>query len=235
MKITSLASSSKGNCYIVNDGQTNLMIEAGLSLKQLREKGVNPTSIDGLLISHEHQDHSKYWYQLMIYTNVYMSLGTFEELKNKKNIYTSSNLKIISCERSFKIGTFIVFAFRTQHDAKEPFGFYLYSQLTKETVLFATDTYYINNRFDNLQYVMIECNYEQEALDNNPNMSKARKIRTMKSHFELSNVLNFFRSNDLSRLKEVYLMHLSNGNSNRVKFKTKVQQVTGVPVYVCEE
>lgn len=233
MKITSLASSSKGNCYIVNDGKTNLMIEAGLSLKQLREKGVNPTSIDGLLISHEHKDHSKFWYQLAEYTKVYMSFGTFEEL-DKKN-YICTNIKFITPYVSFRLGTFIVYAFHTEHDAKEPLGFYLYSLYSKETLLFATDTYYINNRFDNLQYVMIECNYKLEWLENNPNVSKARKLRTMRSHFELENVLKFFKANDLSKLKEVYLIHLSRGNSNADEFKTKVQQVTGVPVFICEE
>lgn len=234
MKITSLASSSKGNCYIVNDGQTNLMIEAGISIQQVREKGIDPTSIDGLLISHEHKDHCKYWYQFIKYTTIYTSLGTYENL-DKKDYLLSVNVKIVSPNVSFKVGSFIVYAFHTQHDAKEPFGFYLYSLKSHETLLFATDTYYINNRFDNLQYVMIECNYKREWLENNSAISKARKIRTMRSHFELGNVIEFFKANNLSKLKEVYLLHLSNGNSNATEFKQKIQEVTGVPVFVCEE
>ena len=234
MEITSLASSSKGNCYIVNDGKTNLMIEAGISLQQIREKGINPASIDGLLISHEHKDHCKYWYQLAAYTTIYTSKGTFENLDNKDSL-NSFKVRTVEVNKSFKLGSYIIYPFRTEHDAKEPFGFYIHSTKTNENLLFATDTYYINNRFDNLNYVMVECNYDREYLEKNPNISKGRKLRTMRSHFEINNVLEFLNANDLSNVRLVYLMHLSNGNSNAETFRKRVEEVTGVPVIICEQ
>ena len=233
MEITSLASSSKGNCYIVNDGKTNLMIEAGISLQSMREKGINPASIDGLLISHEHKDHCKYWYQLVNYAPICMSMGTYEGLDKKDHNIT--NIKIVTANKIFKLGSYIIYPFRTEHDAKEPFGFYIHSTKTNENLLFATDTYYINNRFDNLNYVMVECNYDREYLEKNPNISKGRKLRTMRSHFEINNVLEFLKANDLSNVRLVYLMHLSNGNSNAETFRKRVEEVTGVPVIICEQ
>lgn len=233
MEITSLASSSKGNCYIVNDGKTNLMIEAGISLQQIREKGINPASIDGLLISHEHKDHCKYWYQLVNYAPICMSMGTYEGLDKKDHHIT--NIKIVTANKIFKLGSYIIYPFCTEHDAKEPFGFYIHSTITNENLLFATDTYYINNRFDNLNYVMVECNYDREYLENNPNISKGRKLRTMRSHFEINNVLEFLKANDLSNVRLVYLMHLSNGNSNAETFRKRVEELTGVPVIICEQ
>lgn len=48
---------------------------------------------------------------------------------------------------------------KTEHDAKEPLGFLIYSRTTREKLLFATDTYYIRYRFPGLTHIMIECNY----------------------------------------------------------------------------
>lgn len=61
MKIKSIASSSKGNAYLISDFQTTVLIECGISLKELKRKTnfIVPGVIDACLISHEHGDHSK--------------------------------------------------------------------------------------------------------------------------------------------------------------------------------
>ena len=82
---------------------------------------------------------------------------------------------------------------------------------------------------------MVECNYDREYLENNPNISKGRKLRTMRSHFEISNVIAFLKANDLSNVRTIFLMHLSNGNSNAETFRKRVEQATGVPIIVFNE
>lgn len=69
MEIKVIASSSSGNCYFVSDGITNLLIEAGVNLNRIR-KYVNPSSLSGCLISHEHLDHSKYAKEIAKYCNI---------------------------------------------------------------------------------------------------------------------------------------------------------------------
>jgi phosphoribosyl 1,2-cyclic phosphodiesterase len=58
------------------------------------------------------------------------------------------------------------------------------------------------------------------------------KNRLMKSHFSLANVKEFLRANDLSRVQEIWLIHLSDGNSDAARFKREIQELTGKMVYV---
>ena len=104
--------------------------------------------------------------------------------------------------------------------------------------MFATDTYYIRNRFKGLNYIMIECNYSIDILEyniNNDLISKTVSSRLRRSHMELGNVKKFLKANDLSRVKEIYLLHLSSSNGDEKMFKSEIEKTTGVPVIVCKE
>ena len=60
MTFTSLASSSRGNAYVVSDGETTLLLECGLSFRELQKRlGYGVADITACLVSHEHQDHAK--------------------------------------------------------------------------------------------------------------------------------------------------------------------------------
>jgi phosphoribosyl 1,2-cyclic phosphodiesterase len=63
-------------------------------------------------------------------------------------------------------------------------------------------------------------------------VSKALKSRLLKSHFSLENVKQFLRANDLSRVREIWLLHLSDGNSDAERFKREVMELTGKPTYI---
>ena len=80
----------------------------------------------------------------------------------------------------------------------------------------------------------MECNYSNDILEQNKSISKTQKNRLYKSHFELENVKDFLRSQDLSQVKEIYLMHLSSANSD-VRFKNEIMALTGIPTIVCQE
>lgn len=232
--ITPLASGSSGNCYLISDGKTILMLECGISISKVREF-INISRINGCLISHEHQDHAKYIKDFIKYFPIYASKGTcaapnFSDLGNYKyNLYT---LDSAGCN----IGSFYVIPFKTQHDAREPIGFYIHSTENDENILFATDTYYIQPLFYNLTYIMVECNYSKDILQyniRNKKIDKAVANRLLKSHFELANVKKFLQANDLKNVRCIYLMHLSNGNSNAERFKKEIQSLTGIPVKIC--
>jgi len=110
----------------------------------------------------------------------------------------------------------------------------VYSTVTKEKLLFATDTFYIKPKFAGLDYIMIECNYAKDILDKNDTNKKV-KNRLYSSHFELENVKEFLKANDLSQVKAIYLMHLSDGNSDEIRFKHEIMALTGKPVIVCQK
>ncbi len=232
MDITPIASSSGGNAYLISDGVTILLLEAGVKLEKIQEK-IDLTSIRACLITHEHGDHASCAKHIARWMPVYSSKGTFDCLDFGVYNYQKN---IIKAGKEESVGTFRVIAFKTQHDAKEPFGYLLKSIITNETLLFATDTYYISNKFDALDYIMIECNYDESILKRryaSEEVSKLQYKRLYNSHMSLDNCIKFFKANDLSRLKEVYLMHLSDKNSNEKEFKRKIQEITGCMVYVC--
>ena len=232
MVIQPIASSSKGNCYLLDDSKTQILIEAGISFNNLIRK-VNISNIKGVLVSHEHLDHAKGVKDLIRRgKKVYSAKETFDALVIYSPSFYAKQLK----EGELKmIGSFAVIPFATQHDAAKPLGFYIKSIHTNETLVFATDTYYVKNTFKNLNYIMIECNYANDILDNNKGISKSQKERLYKSHFELENVKEFLRNQDLSRVKEIYLMHLSNANSDEERFKNEIMALTGIPTIVCQE
>lgn len=231
MEIKVIASSSKGNCYLLDDGKTQILIEAGITFNKLIRK-VNISNISGVLVTHEHQDHAKAVSDLIRRCKrVYSSQETFDALGIEKNVLAKP---IVEYQLQM-IKTFAIIPFPTQHDAAKPLGFLIKSLVTNEVVLFATDTYYVKNKFEGLNYIMIECNYANDILEKRENISKKQKDRLYKSHFELENVKEFLRNQDLSQVKEIYLMHLSSGNSDEERFKREIQELTGIPVYVCQE
>lgn len=232
MEIAVLASGSSGNCYKVSDGQTSLLLECGIPFKEIQKKlCFKLYEIDACIVTHEHQDHSKATMDLLKSgIEVCMSTGTASMFKH-------DFFKVTTIEplKQFKIGSFDILPFDVQHDATEPLGFILYSRVTKEKLLFATDTYYVKYRFSGLNYIMVECNYALDILRYNFESGKltlALKNRLLQSHFELVNVKKFLQANDLSKVKEIYLLHLSAGNSDENRFKREIQELTGKPVII---
>lgn len=229
--ILPLASGSKGNCYRITDGRTPLLLECGIKYKDIqRALKFRVSEIAGCLVSHEHIDHSKACKDLMkAGIDCYMSRGTTGALG-----LSGHRLHIIQKKQQFKLGTWTILPFETQHDAQEPLGFLLANQYG-EKLLYATDTYYIRYRFQGLTHIMIECNYSLDILRNNVangSVEPALKNRILKSHFSLENVKKFLQVNDLGKVQEIWLLHLSDGNSDAERFKREIQSLTGKPVYI---
>ena len=224
MYIKSFGSSSKGNCYLISDGFSSLLLEAGLSFDKVK-KDVKLHKLSGCFVTHEHKDHSKYVSSLLYHcVKVYMTQGTKEASK------LEDNYNLITCKYRQTVisGTFKVTFFETQHDAKEPAGFLIESLKTGERLLFATDTYYIKYKFKNLDYIMIECNYDLDILNRNiesGKISSSRKNRILKSHFSLQNVVKYLKCLDLKKCKKIYLMHLSDDNSDELHFQETIMKI----------
>lgn len=235
IEIKVLASGSTGNCYWISDGRTPLLLEAGLPLQKIREgTGFQVSNLAGCLISHEHGDHSRGIPELVkAGVNCFMSQGTAEALGMQ-----SHRIKILEAKKNCHIGTWQVMPFKVQHDAAEPFGYLLRSTKTKEKLVYITDSSYSRYTFNGLSYIMVECNYSMEILNENIQAGRvpaAQKKRILQSHFNLENVKDFLQANDLSQVKEIWLLHLSDRNSDAELFKREIMELTGKPVYVAGE
>ena len=158
-----------------------------------------------------------------------MSRGTAEALG-----ISGHRINVIKTKQQFRIGTWTILPFETQHDAAEPLGFLLANQ-DGDKMLYATDTYYIRYRFQGLTHIAVECNYSLDILRANVEaglVEPALKSRILKSHFSLENVKEFLKANDLSKVEEIWLLHLSDSNSDAKRFKREIQELTGKMVFV---
>ena len=175
-------------------------------------------------------DHSKAVKEIMhAGIDCYISAGTVEALG-----LSGHRLNIIKAKQQFRIGTWTALPFDTQHDAAEPLGFLLANQ-AGDKLLYATDTYYIRYKFHGLTHIMVECNYSLDILKRNVDagaVPKELKSRILKSHFSLENVKRFLQANDLSKVQEIWLLHLSDNNSNAERFKREIQELTGKMVFI---
>lgn len=229
-----LGSGSSGNSYLIYDGASALLIEAGLKRSEIISGYFDYLNkVCGCLISHEHKDHSKSAADLAKYgIDLYASKGTFEGIGR---ITQKHRCNMISAGRQFKLGTYTVMPFETKHDCNDPLGFLIYSSVTREKLLFATDTYYIPNVFKDLNIIMVECNYTEKIMEKriqNGTLNRSLALRIQESHFALENVIDFLNANDLSCVSVIYLLHLSADNSDPQLFKHKIMKLTGKAVYV---
>lgn len=235
LDIHCLASGSSGNSYAIDDGESVLLLEAGINIKKMLQGYYNMLDrVAGCLITHEHNDHAISTAKLHDSGfTIYASKGTLENIKGVN--YSDYGYVPVTAGKQFSVGSYIVMPWQAQHDCAEPLGYLIYSTTTKDKLLFATDTCYIPNRFVNLNYIMVECNYSEKILKENQltgaiNGTLAKRLK--QSHFSLENVKNFLKSNDLSRTEEIYLLHLSSKNADSKLFKDEIQRLTGKLVKV---
>lgn len=235
MRLKILASGSSGNCYLLENKEEILILEAGITFKKIQE-GMNYKTgkVVGCMVTHEHKDHSKSIEQLTKNgIDVYASYGTIEASNLKENY----RLKVIKSQNKLKVGGFTVLPFDAQHDAAEPLGFLIQHE-DMGKLLFITDSYYCKYKFKGLDHIMAECNYKKEILQENIEkglVPECLKNRITKSHFELENVKEFLRNSDLSNTKNIVLIHLSSQNSNKELFSSEVEKSTGRPVYIAKK
>lgn len=223
-----LASGSTGNCYIVQAGEEILLLECGINFKNIKQGlGFDLSKVKGCLVTHEHKDHSKAINEVMkAGINVYLSEGTAASIENIE-IVSKYRLHSIKHREAFEIGGFSITPFTTEHDVAEPLGFLIYhSQIGK--LLFATDTYYLKYVFNNVDHILIECNYSEDVLPQLP----AWRARTIKSHMSLETLKEALRTWDLGNTKEIVLIHISQDNGDPDRFQAEINELTGIETYV---
>jgi phosphoribosyl 1,2-cyclic phosphodiesterase len=241
INILSLASGSTGNCYSLSDGKSSLLIECGIPIARIKQ-GLNFKlhEVSGCLATHSHQDHSKSVYHILkAGIPVFMSMPCAEEL----GVFHDHGIRIIYRDKWYTIGSFCVQAFATIHDGKtesdwNTLGFYIKHLDSDERILFCTDSAYIRPRFKGLTRILIECNYSEDRITenlNNGSLDPGQYKRILATHMGLTQCVKFLKSNDLTNLKEIYLIHLSSGNSDEELILKTIRQVAGVPVICCAE
>jgi phosphoribosyl 1,2-cyclic phosphodiesterase len=233
MKLKVLGSSSKGNSYLLESSSGQILVlEAGIRLAEIKKQiEFKIMDIIGCLITHEHGDHAAYANQFTeAAIDVYCSKGTATKFKPHHRINTITALD------SVRIGEFKVVPFNVIHDAAEPFG-YLINHPECGTTLFLTDTFYSEFTFKGLNNIILEVNYDVDILDANiesGRLAPSIKSRIITSHMSIQTALELLEANDLSKVNNIVLIHLSDGNSHEINFKKEIEVATAKTVTVAD-
>lgn len=191
MNIYSLASGSKGNMTLIESQKVLLSIDIGISKNKMQDKlnslGFSFHSVQYLLITHEHSDHTsglKKFLESHV-PRIFMTQGTYESLDEDIKHTLKSKLHIIQSEVPFYIEHLKITPFLLSHDAKEPIGFVIEDQHHK--IVHGADTGYIDLAYQELlkhaHIYIIESNHHPEMLLQSPRpMQLKRRILGEKGH-----------------------------------------------------
>ncbi|MDF2931253.1 MAG: fold metallo-hydrolase [Chryseobacterium sp.] len=230
MKLKVLGSGSKGNAYLLENEEEALLIECGVNIMDIKKAiDFKVNKISGCLVTHEHGDHAKSINEVLgSGINVYATAGTFQNSTSKNTV--SSRKVVIPQKGQFKVGNFNVISFPTIHDVAEPCGF-LINHKDCGTVLFLTDTVYCPYTFKGLNNIIIEANYDANIINEKLGDKKFLRDRIYNSHMSIDTCMDFLLANDLSRVNNIVLIHLSDSNSHEINFAKKVSGITGKEVH----
>ena len=227
LKFIPLASSSAGNAYLLDDGQCVLLLECGLSYRRLgqlvRAAGYTVSQLAGCLVSHEHNDHARCWDKLLAAgIPVILSHGTAQALGADGATLLAPDVGR-DCSEPMQVGSFQVIAFRTFHDAREPVG-YLGRGSDGEKLVFAIVTGNIRYRFPGVNILAIEANYQEDILARCTRMPEATVKRVRNTHLEIGQLCGYLSTLPLQQCREIYLLHLSDANSDEAWFEACVRR-----------
>jgi phosphoribosyl 1,2-cyclic phosphodiesterase len=217
MQLTVLGSGSSGNAAVVSTGETTVLVDAGLSAKQLilrmEAAGVNPATLDGVLVTHEHSDHTggleilcKKWD-----LPVYATPLTQETLQ--KGMRKQPRWKLMTTGQPFRIRDLLVECFPVPHDAVDPVGFIIEGKGARLGLLsdigFVTNL--VRDRLQRVNTLFVEANFDEHLLEADTKRPWAIKQRIKSRHGHLSNeqVAELVAHLAHEHLHQVVLGHLS--------------------------
>ena len=217
MQFTVLGSGSGGNCSYLETGETRLLIDAGFSGKQIRDRLASISraaeGLSGILITHEHSDHIQGLVGLCsklnipIYCNRLTRDGIQEMLKGR------FNTQLFETGSTFEIGDVVIETFSVPHDAYDPVGFML--RTVCGNIGFLTDlghaTKLVVERVRAANVLVLETNHDIKMLQENPHRPWSLKQRILGRHGHLSNEAGADVAQQVvsAELKQIYLGHLS--------------------------
>lgn len=233
MELLVLNSDSSGNCYLLSNGAETLIIEAGLKYNEIL-KGLNfrIDNVAGCVVTHRHGDHSKSAKDI---ANTGIPTLALHDVIDSKGL-TGSNVHELEFMKGYKIGGFNVAAFPAEHDV--PCAGFVIDHQEMGRLLFVTDSNSCNYNFPGLNHILIEANFATdillEAIQSGRTPSY-QLIRVPKSHMSLETCKTVLKRNDLSKVKNIVLIHLSDSNSDENRFIREVERQTGKVVYAAKK
>lgn len=204
MVLKVLSSGSKGNCYILADDHgKRLILDVGIQYKKILP-GIDfdLNSVQGVLVTHEHKDHS-----LSVNEFIIRGIPVYRPYAYEPGARPKADF-----------GEFHVQCFPLEHDV--PCYGFLITHPEMGKLVYITDTAYCKYRFKNLNHILVECNYDAEMLADD----YAAHGHVLHDHMELNATKRFIEANKSDSLRNVILCHLSDTNISEQKALETIQQ-----------
>lgn len=205
MKLKVLSSGSIGNCYLLETDAETLVLDCGISFKDIKiGLDFDLSRVVGTLVSHEHFDHSK-----SVKDFKKFGIDVWKPYLDEKKIQKK------------RFGSFNVQCFDLPHNGTENRGFLI--EVDGEKILYMTDFEYCSYVFakQKVNHILVECNYQQEYVNKDlPNFE--HKVR---GHCSLATCKEFVKVNATDRLETVLLLHMGQETCNPIECVAEVQKV----------
>jgi phosphoribosyl 1,2-cyclic phosphodiesterase len=217
VRLTILGSGSSGNCAYVETDETRVLIDAGFSLRQIRQRlasiGRVPENLTGILVTHEHSDHVQSLPALCgkLGIPVYANRPTHETIEYQYQARLPC--RVFATGASFEVGDILVETFSIPHDAQDPVGFLL--RTSAGNIGFLTDlghtTRLVLERIRPAHVLVLEANHDVKMLQDCPSRPWSLKQRILGRHGHLSNEAAADAAEQImsADLRHLYLGHLS--------------------------
>lgn len=232
INIKVFASGSSGNLYVVENENTKILLECGLTEEKIRKllgKKYNLGMMDGCIITHSHTDHCN--------MNSWKFINRFLNIYSTNELYNKINFKgqIIENKHNYKLGSIKFKPIDVYHGKAENYA-YIFKD-NNSVVLFATDLAHFNNNnlsnfaFDN---IYIEINYiesilEQKSINVDKENAKLKLKRQINTHMELNNAIDILKTFNLSKCKSINAIHLSKECANKDIIKNVITKEFNIP------
>ena len=232
-RLTILASGSSGNCAYLETDDTRLLIDAGLSARQIRRRllgiGRTPENLSGILITHEHTDHTQGLGALAAKLGIPIYCNRLTKEAIELQFDSRFEFRLFTTGASFEVGDVGVDTFSVPHDAYDPVGFLL--RTISGNIGFLTDlghaTRLVIERVRPSHALVLEANHDVKMLQDDTRRPWATKQRILSRHGHLSNDAAAQVAEQIvsAELRHLYLGHLSS-DCNRPELAQRVVGAT---------
>lgn len=231
LSVCVLASGSRGNATYVSDGDTSVLVDAGLSARdisrRLDSRGLNAAKLSAIIVTHEHTDHIRGVERLCrrFRLPVFLTAGTLAAAPALRELPETCT---VVCGRPFQVGTLTVDPFAISHDARDPAGFIVGANGARIGI--ATDlgivTAVVREHLRGCGLLVLESNHDPEMLMAGPYpWFLKQRIRGRTGHLSNQESGRLLSEIAHPRLQQVVLAHLSETNNTPAKALAEASRV----------
>ena len=222
MRFASIGSGSAGNCLVVEQANTRLLLDCGFApnevVKRLQKLDLMPEQISGILVTHEHDDHAKGAFKFAAKFNVpvWLSHGSLKMCERHIPESADIQLNIIDSHTQFSIEAIQINPYPVPHDAREPTQFTFSDGKHKLGVLTdaGASTSHIEQVLNSCDALVLECNHDLNMLENGAYpYSLKKRVGSKLGHLDNQSAAALLAKLDNSKLKHIIAAHLSAKNN----------------------